>query len=38
MEGKTGNNKLLQLAEDAWAIQDKFVVDETAITFRFFST
>ena len=30
--GKTGNAKLLQLAEDAWAIQDKFAVDETAIT------
>jgi hypothetical protein len=29
--GKTGNAKLLQLAEDAWAIQDKFAVDETAI-------
>ena len=29
--GKTGNGKLLQLAEDAWAIQDKFAVDETAI-------
>ena len=29
--GKTGNTKLLQLAEDAWAIQDKFAVDETAI-------
>ena len=29
--GKTGNPKLLQLAEDAWAIQDKFAVDETAI-------
>ena len=29
--GKTGNEKLLQLAEDAWAIQDKFAVDETAI-------
>ena len=30
--GKTGNAKLLQLAEDAWAIQDKFALDETAIT------
>ena len=30
--GKTGNKKLLQLAEDAWAIQNKFAVDETAIT------
>ena len=30
--GKTGNPKLLQLAEDAWAIQDRFAVDETAIT------
>ena len=30
--GKTGNEKLLKLAEDAWAIQDKFAVDETAIT------
>ena len=29
--GKTGNAKLLQLAEDAWAIQNKFAVDETAI-------
>jgi hypothetical protein len=29
--GKTGNAQLLQLAEDAWAIQDKFAVDETAI-------
>ena len=29
--GKTGNTKLLQLAEDAWAIKDKFAVDETAI-------
>ena len=29
--GKTGNTKLLQLAEEAWAIQDKFAVDETAI-------
>ena len=29
--GKTGNPKLLQLAEDAWAIQDMFAVDETAI-------
>ena len=29
--GKTGNPKLLQLAEDAWAIQDRFAVDETAI-------
>lgn len=29
--GKTGNPKLLQLAEEAWAIQDKFAVDETAI-------
>ena len=30
--GKTGNAKLLKLAEDAWAIQGKFAVDETAIT------
>lgn len=30
--GKTGNTKLLQLAEDAWAYQDCFAVDETAIT------
>ena len=30
--GKTGNEKLLKLAEDAWAIQDRFAVDETAIT------
>ena len=30
--GKTGNAQLLKLAEDAWAIQDKFAVDETAIT------
>lgn len=30
--GKTGNEQLLKLAEDAWAIQDKFAVDETAIT------
>ncbi len=29
--GKTGNPKLLQLAEEAWAIQDRFAVDETAI-------
>ena len=29
--GKTGNPQLLQLAEQAWAIQDKFAVDETAI-------
>ncbi len=29
--GKTGNKKLLQLAEDAWAIQNKFAVDETGI-------
>jgi len=29
--GKTGNEKLLQLAEDAWAIQDRFAVDETGI-------
>ncbi|MBO4801789.1 MAG: glycoside hydrolase family 127 protein [Bacteroidaceae bacterium] len=29
--GKTGNRQLLQLAEDAWAIQDRFAVDETAI-------
>lgn len=29
--GKTGNAKLLQLAEEAWAIQDRFAVDETAI-------
>ena len=30
--GKTGNAALLKLAEDAWAVQDKFAVDETAIT------
>ncbi len=30
--GKTDNEKLLKLAEDAWAIQGKFAVDETAIT------
>ena len=30
--GKTGNPALLQLAEDAWAVQDMFAVDETAIT------
>ena len=30
--GKTGNPALLKLAEDAWAVQDKFAVDETAIT------
>ncbi len=30
--GKTGNPDLLQLAEDAWAVQGKFAVDETAIT------
>lgn len=30
--GKTGNAQLLKLAEDSWAIQDKFAVDETAIT------
>lgn len=30
--GKTGNPALLQLAEDAWAVQDKFAVDEKAIT------
>ena len=29
--GKTGNPALLKLAEDAWAVQDKFAVDETAI-------
>ena len=29
--GKTGNKKLLELAEDAWAIQNKFAVDETGI-------
>lgn len=29
--GKTGNEKLLKLAEDAWAVQGKFAVDETAI-------
>ena len=29
--GKTGNPQLLQLAEDAWAVQDRFAVDETAI-------
>ena len=29
--GKTGNPALLQLAEDAWAVQDRFAVDETAI-------
>ena len=29
--GKTGNPALLQLAEDAWAVQGKFAVDETAI-------
>jgi len=29
--GKTGNERLLQLAEEAWAIQDRFAVDETAI-------
>ena len=29
--GKTGNPKLLQLAEEAWAIQGMFAVDETAI-------
>ena len=29
--GRTGNQKLIQLAEEAWAIQDKFAVDETAI-------
>ncbi len=29
--GKTGNEKLLQLAEDAWAVQYKFAVDETTI-------
>ena len=29
--GKTGNPKLLQLAEEAWARQDCFAVDETAI-------
>ena len=29
--GKTGNQKLLQLAEEAWAYQDRFAVDETAI-------
>lgn len=30
--GKTGNPDLLKLAEDAWAVQDMFAVDETAIT------
>lgn len=30
--GKTGNVKLLELAEEAWAIQNRFAVDETAIT------
>lgn len=30
--GKTGNEQLLELAEKAWAIQDRFAVDETAIT------
>ena len=30
--GKTGNENLLKLAEDAWAIQDKFAMDEKAIT------
>ena len=30
--GKTGNPALLELAEDAWARQDCFAVDETAIT------
>ena len=30
--GKTGNEQLLKLAEEAWAIQDRFAVDETAIT------
>ena len=29
--GKTGNERLLQLAEEAWAVQDRFAVDETAI-------
>lgn len=29
--GKTGNPALLKLAEDAWAVQNKFAVDETAI-------
>jgi len=29
--GKTGNADLLKLAEDAWAIQDRFALDETAI-------
>lgn len=29
--GKTGNQKLLQLAEESWARQDCFAVDETAI-------
>ena len=29
--GKTGNEKLLKLVEDAWAVQGKFAVDETAI-------
>lgn len=29
--GKTGNQKLLQLAEDAWACQNRFALDETAI-------
>ena len=30
--GKTGNPDLIKLAEDAWAVQDMFAVDETAIT------
>ena len=30
--GKTGNPKLLQLAEESWAIPDRFAVDEKAIT------
>ena len=29
--GKTGNKALLQLAEDAWAYQDRFALDRTAI-------
>ena len=29
--GKTGNPELLQLAEEAWSIQGRFAVDETAI-------
>ena len=29
--GKTGNKDLLQLTEDAWAYQDRFALDRTAI-------